>query len=237
MLGFCFLGGVISTSGIYIAYIDGLNLFYKIKELNRINKINLKWLDIKKFIFETVDSDFSNLKLDHIKYFTANISEDSKGSLRNQQTYLKALETLSNVKIIYGKFKKTYPRGYRYDPKNNKLIEPKEKVVIMKHEEKESDVNLGIHIINDCHRQKYMKGIVLVTSDTDLTPVLRMVKKQFSDKRIIHVSMKKKGSLSLKKYADIHKRVQMNNLKNSQFPDIVINEDKNLEIKKPNEWS
>ena len=65
--GFAFLREVISTSGIYIAYIDGLNLSYKIKELNRINKINLKYLDIRKFIFETVDSD---LKLDHIKYFT-----------------------------------------------------------------------------------------------------------------------------------------------------------------------
>ena len=216
-------------SDIYIAYIDGLNLFYKIKSLQNSN---LKWLNIESFIRQY--SCFKNLKLDRIKYFTAYVSEDDTGSLSNQQTYLEALKTLDKVEVIFGKFKKTYPKGYLCD-ENHKMKLPKEKVTIIKPEEKESDVNIGIHIISDCYELKNLKGIILVSSDTDQTPALKMVKEKFPYIEISHIRMNKRGSKSLQDYADFKDRIRFKSLKDSQFPDTLTNK-KGYEIKKPEEW-
>ena len=204
-----------------------------------MGKVNLKWLDIKQFILKntkTKNNDlFKDLKLDRIKYFTAHISEDDKNSLRNQQIYLDALRTIDDVEIIFGKFKNTFPKGYLWDSKKNAFVKPKKIVTITKPEEKESDVNIGIHLISDCYEKRNLKGIILVTSDTDLTPVLSMIKLKFPHIKIMHIRMTKKGSISLKEFADIKMKVSLKHLKSSQFPETVIN-DKGIKIQKPTEW-
>lgn len=238
MLGLCTLKGCFVN---YIVYIDGFNLFYRIKDFLKNPKLqNLKWLNVEKFCSKTMD----RLNLSHkpklvkIKYFTADIMENNQGSLQNQQAYLSALRTLNKVEIIKGKFKIAYPTGYRYDNDNRKLFEPKEKITIRKPEEKESDVNIAIHIINDCYEQKNLEGIVLISSDTDLCPVLKMVKEKFPDKKIIHVRMKEKDSMSMKKIADSNLRIRLKDIRTSQFTDTVLltKKDKTIKIKKPKSW-
>ena len=114
------------------------------------------------------------------------------------------------------------------------IVSPKKIVTIKKPEEKESDVNFGIHVISDCFERKNLKGIIIVSSDTDLTPVVRMVKDKFPDKKIIHIRMTRTGSKSIRKHSDITRKLLFKQLQNSQFPDEIKHGE--ITIKKPKEW-
>ena len=168
-------------------YIDGFNLFY-----GSLKGSKYKWLDLDS-LFKFYFSEFDIIK---IKYFTALIKErknDKSGPI-NQQMYLRALRTLSNVEIIYGTFleKKLIAR---VDPKDKYNNAQKAKVwinkfisktlplkgvnyfSISKYEEKGSDVNLGIHLVNDAHKNKFDVSII-VSNDSDLAGGLRIVKNE-----------------------------------------------------------
>lgn len=228
-----------TTDNFYTVYIDGFNLFYKIKTYYKSSKTNLKWLDIKKLSLEIAESNscFDNLKLYKIKYFTAHVSESKENSsFKNQQTYLKALETLSNVELIYGEFKTVYPSGYivsKYKQRF-KITKPKKLATITKPEEKQSDVNLGIHMISDCYENNNLKTIVLISSDTDLKPAVKMIKNKFPNKKIVQIIMNRKDAKSMKPHVTVQEKLKIEHLQNSQFPDSIKTASKT--INKPDEW-
>ncbi len=81
--------------------------------------------------------------------------------------YVKALEA-TGVTFIQGKFKR----------KNFACPIPIcDRREILKHEEKETDVNLSIHMVRDALLNDADRYI-LISNDTDLIPALRMIKKE-----------------------------------------------------------
>lgn len=123
-------------------YVDGFNLYYG--ALNK-KSLGLKWLNLESLCQKL----FPTVNIKKIKYFTAGVSGkfDVNKPVR-QRTYWRALKTISDLEIIEGRF----------------LIVPKkihitqDVCVIGKGpEEKGTDVNLAIHLVNDAH----LKNLIL----------------------------------------------------------------------------
>ena len=54
-------------------------------------------------------------------------------------------------------------------------------------EEKETDVNIAVHLINDAHRDRFDRAI-LITADSDLKPAIATIRAEIPVKRIFAVA-------------------------------------------------
>ncbi len=107
-------------------YIDGFNLYY-----GCLKDTSYRWLDVDKMC----RLRFPNDEIVKIKYFTAPIKlgmnhNDPDRPMR-QQIYLRALNTLPNVKIIEGTFLR--------HKVSMKLVNKEGYALVYKHEEKGTD--------------------------------------------------------------------------------------------------
>ncbi|HAT1821256.1 NYN domain-containing protein [Legionella pneumophila serogroup 1] len=205
-----------------ILYIDGFNLYY-----GCLRKSPYKWLNLKRLFENLLDSSH---QIDKIKYYTAHISSrnDNDSSRARQRYYLNALEKyIPEIEIYYG--------HYLTHKINAKVVNPPpEFIQVYKTEEKGSDVNLALHVLNDAWLDLY-DCAVIVSNDSDLAESLRLVKRQ-TDKLIGVVfpssDHKRRPSRELVQYADFIKPIRKNALKNSQLPDQIPGTD----IHKPEQW-
>ena len=165
-------------------YIDGFNLYYSLKNTP------YKWLNIEKLVKSVINN--SLYKILHIKYFTA--TPKVAESAYRHGIYIKALETLPNIKIIYGQFKKRQVKGKDLNTNNIRTIS--------KWEEKKSDVNIATHIVYDCCKEN-IDCIVLLSNDTDLTTPLYIAR--YKLKKIINVITPTKRVDSLGESIEIKK--------------------------------
>ena len=198
-----------------------------------------KWLNVKALIENILTSSFH--KIIKIKYFTA--IPTRADSARKHHLYLRTLETLQNIEIIYGKHKRRRIKGklIKYDPKLNKEIITNQTVKIFKPEEKETDVNIASHIVYDSCKEN-IGCIVLLSNDTDLKTPLKFVKYRLKKKVVIITPTTRlenpdepicsnKSHIELRKLSNVNLSIEECHLKNSQFPDLVGG------IYKPNSWS
>jgi len=105
-------------------------------------------------------------------------------------------------------------------------------VKIIKTEEKGSDVNIAVHILNDAWLNNYDCAIV-VSNDSDLAESMKLVKEYHPDK-ILGLIMPGQGhpSKELMKHADFVKRVRTGILELSQLPNPIPG----TNIYKPIDW-
>ena len=84
----------------------------------------------------------------------------------------------------------------------------KKSVKIIKTEEKGSDVNIAVHLLNDAWLNNY-ECAVIVSNDSDLAEAMRLVKHHHGNK-LIGLIMPGKGhpSKELMKHADFVKRIR-----------------------------
>lgn len=204
-----------------IIYIDGFNLYYGL-----VKDTPWKWLDIHSYFQKRRPHD--DIKI--IKYFTA-IAKNSE----DQDKYLSALSTLPLVRIIYGKFK----------PVNIECKHPdcdyQGDRIFTKQEEKRTDVNIAIHMLNDACSDSCDR-LVLVSGDSDLVPALNMIKSLVPNKMLwVYVpapemNHKRAWATELRKYSDKNGTlVPERLLEVCQLPEIVPygNDDY---ISKPASW-
>lgn len=149
-----------------VAYIDGFNLYHAIDNLedNR-----LKWFDIRSALFDFTDPSLHELT--EINYFTALAKHCSQDIQKRQNDYLSALN-YTGVNIIKGRFRKR-TRYCRADCKKKFAY----------HEEKETDVQIAVRIVDDAYLDKYDMAFI-ISQDSDLFPAIRTVKKRFLNKTI-----------------------------------------------------
>ncbi|MBL7128369.1 MAG: NYN domain-containing protein [Ignavibacteria bacterium] len=202
-------------------YIDGFNFYYR-----AVKNTPYKWLDFKS-LFQKLLSTANQIV--EIKYFTALVSGkyNPQKPIR-QTTYLRALENfIPELKIYYGHF-----LTHEVYAPLAKPINKKNKVKIIKTEEKGSDVNLAVHLLNDAWLNKY-DCAVIVSNDSDLAEAMHIVKLQHGNK-ILGLVMPGKGhpSKELMIHANFIKRIRTGALKLSQLPEQIPN----TNIHKPNNW-
>ena len=157
------------------AYIDGFNLYNgSVKKYPQY-----KWLDLVKFCKRLMAGD----NVLNVKYFTALVKEfgDKRRPVR-QKTYWRALQAVNGdiLQIITGKFRSD-PKFYRiakyqYLNKSSERNEAtRNSICVIKPEEKGSDVNLAVHVLNDAWLDLYDIALI-ISNDSDLAEALNIVK-------------------------------------------------------------
>ena len=208
-------------------YIDGFNFYY-----GAVKGSPYKWLDFKALFTYLLDEKHN---ITCIKYFTARVSGkiDHDQPLR-QETYLRALKKyIPELKVYKGQFT-THTKVL---PLAHNLKQPMYRdrafyVPIIKTEEKGSDVNLAVHLLNDSWRNEFDSAIV-VSNDSDLAESLRFVSQHKN--RVIGVinpRINKIPARTLMKYANFYKVIRSGVLKISQLPDPIPG----TTIHKPEAW-
>ena len=201
-------------------YIDGFNFYYR-----AVKDTPYKWLDFNT-LFQHLLSPKNQII--SIKYFTALVSGkfDPDQPIR-QKTYIRAIQKyIPQLSVYYGHFLSHEIFAPLAKPEGNKRF-----VRIIKTEEKGSDVNLAIHVLNDAWLDLY-DCAVIVSNDSDLAESFRLVKEQHN--KVIGLITPGKGhpSRELLKYADFTKRIRKGVLAISQLPDPIPG----TTIYKPKVW-
>lgn len=205
-----------------IVYVDGFNFYY-----GEVKGTPWKWLDPAALFQKLLGPQNQLVK---IKYFTARVQplpNDPNINVR-QDTYLRALAAHCPViDLQYGHFLRHQIRMENANP-------PPATVPVWKNEEKGSDVNLALHVLNDAWLNTY-DCAVIVSNDSDLAESLRLVKTQH--KKIIGLvtpgaPKKRKTSRQLKQHADFVKPIRTWMLQSSQLPSPIPG----TTIHKPSGW-
>jgi len=159
-----------------IAYVDGFNLYFGIRETK---KPTLKWLNIQALVQQLLARPSfvrrcGTHELVETKYFTSLISR-KPAKERRQQTFLEALQTLEDFEIYYGK----YSFQPQWCPNCRTHYElPTEKM---------SDVNLSVELMRDAFQDRFDTALI-VSADSDLVPPVQAVKELFP-RKIIAVAL------------------------------------------------
>lgn len=210
-----FLGAFLRTA----IYVDGFNLYY-----GCLKNSSYKWLDLKK-LFEILLQ--SGNQITAINYFTARVKSKASdvSAPQRQQAYIRALEaSIPEVKVRYGHFLQNTTRMANANP-------PPNTVEVIKTEEKGSDVNLAVHLLNDAWLDNFDCGIV-VSNDSDMAEAMNLIRTFHPQKRIGLVTPNTKTSQQLKKHAHFVKTIRNGDLKSSQLPNVIAG----TNITKPIDW-
>jgi uncharacterized LabA/DUF88 family protein len=200
-------------------YIDGFNLYY-----GATRGTPYKWLNP----FTACQLLFPNDSINKVKYFTARVSaraSDPDQPIR-QNTYFRALLTVPQIEIIEGRF---LTKDVTMPLSNTN---PQKYARVIKTEEKGSDVNLAVHLVNDAYKKDFEMA-VMVTNDSDLLEPLKIVKNELG-LPIGIVNPQKHPSFHLKQHATFMKKLRTGVLQASQFPKTLT--DANGTFHKPMIW-
>ena len=210
-----------------IVYVDGFNLYHR-----RLKGTPYKWLNLG-LLFENILEDHHDIVL--VRYFTAHLKQSSHDpdSQNRQKAYLAALNTCSNLEIHLGKFSVSKIPMYLDDPSilRSQRDNP---ALVVKREEKRSDVNFAVNLINDAWMDAF-DSAVIVTDDTDMLEALKLVKKQFPSKSLYLISPQGKSPTILGDLVDFRLRLSAANLVAAQFANPVLRPRKSP-IYKPDSW-
>jgi uncharacterized LabA/DUF88 family protein len=153
-------------------YIDGFNIYHRLKDYQRKTGKIYNWLDYKKLCLSFLRK---NETLADIYFFTAVSDEFGAESVVRHNKYITALEW-QGIKIISGYFskKKKKCRVENCDYKGSKYFRDRE--------EKQTDVNIALQIIKDAIQNKYDRCFLL-SGDNDFAPVLKTVMEIYPNKQ------------------------------------------------------
>lgn len=115
------------------------------------------------------------------------------------------------------------------------LVNPtknRKKARVIKTEEKGSDVNLAVHLLNDVWLGECDCAVV-VSNDSDLAQALHLTKKHTGIRiGLITPGYRRRTSAQLEKYADFVQTTRSKDFKKSQLP----SPSPNTQIYKPDDW-
>lgn len=210
-----------------IAYIDGFNLYFGLREsgLRRCYWLNLQALAESLLRPGQV--------LVATKYFTARIaggytgdSADRERTLdrkrKRQSDFLEALNTLDEFEMFEGHFlgKNVRCRSCQASWRT--------------HEEKMTDVQIATELLDDAYDDRFDAALIL-SADSDLVPPMRSIRRRLPRKRIVVCFPPGRSSVQLKKAAHASLTISENQLDAAQFPDEVTKPDGYV-LRRPAHW-
>ena len=198
-----------------IAYIDGYNLYYGLRE-KRWKWFY--WLDIQAMVRRLLKP---NQRLVSTKYFTTVVSQPEDRRKR-QAVFLEALQTLPELHIFYGHFlsETVICRhcGHTYET----------------HHEKMTDVNISVELMADAFQGQFDLAL-LVSADSDLVGPVQTIRRLFPRKRVVVAFPPARFSSALRQVAHAYIHIGRNVLSKSVFPDRVVKPDGHV-LRRPSEW-
>ena len=202
-------------------YIDGFNLYYRVKGTG------YKWLDLMALCKNLLD-DRKNT-IDTVNYYTAKVKGRKKDPRKpeRQGIYWRALQKhIPQLNIKLGHFMKYNRSMPRFDNEE-------EFVNVIRMEEKGTDVNLAVSLLNDMWLDKY-DCAVIISNDSDLAEAMRLVS-EHSEKILILIPPKQRRSpisKKLKQYAHYVHPIRNSVLAKSQLPNPIPG----TKLYKPDSW-
>jgi len=191
-------------------YVDGFNLYYR-----ALKGTPFKWLDLGGLFRTVLQPHHQILK---IKYFTARVSArpNDPSQPQRQDVYLRALQHhCPEVKVYFGHFLTHTVQAPLANPGSGPRM-----VDVIKTEEKGSDVNLAVHLLNDNWLNACDCAIV-VTNDSDVAEAMRLVKAHNGKRIGLITPGVSHPSRQLMAHADFYRHIRTNALRNNQMPSPV----------------
>jgi uncharacterized LabA/DUF88 family protein len=197
-----------------IAYIDGFNLYFGMREAGLDN---CRWLNVKKLVESLLQA---NQELVGVKYYTSRVSNNPDKQKR-QSTYIDALES-TGLDIFYGNYQDGTEECRRCGH------------IWRTAKEKMTDVNIATAIIVDAYKDVYDMAM-LISGDSDLTPPIRAVHSLFTQKRVFIAFPPKRHNSSMAAVAKGSMMIGRKKLADAQFDEEVVSKT-GYKLKKPIEW-
>lgn len=182
-------------------YVDGFNLYYGLRAA-KLDKY--RWLDVGQLANRIASPQG---QLEFVRYFTSRIRGKPASEAR-QGDYLDALQTRGGIAIEEGHFLAKEMRCNRCGHSWKK------------HEEKKTDVNIAVRLLEDAHSDAFDVAIV-VSGDSDLAPAIRSVRKFFPQKQVLAGFPPRRQAAELKSAASATFRIANSKIKSSLLPDPV----------------
>lgn len=198
-----------------IAYIDGFNLYFGLREKGWKR---FYWLNLRQVALN-LRKPYQTLVA--VKYFTSVVTAPPDKN-RRQATFLEALGTLPDFSIYYGHFladKVTcWQCGHTYTM----------------HREKMTDVNIATELLSDAFTDRF-DAALLISADSDLVGPIQKVRHLFPEKRMIVVFPPARHSNALRNIAHACLHLDRATLIKSVFPDQVAKPD-GFVLHRPSKW-
>lgn len=202
-------------------YIDGFNLYY-----GALKGSPFKWVD-PVALSRTILPGKNRVQC--VRYFTARISprpEDPDAPNR-QRAYLDAIHAhCDGLKLHFGHFlvHPTRMRLARPTPDGPSSVD------VIKTEEKGSDVNLAVHMLNDAWKDVFDVAVV-ISNDSDLAEPMRLVRAMG---KVVGLATPEGRPVSkeLKGHASFMRPVRLGAVRRCQMPSPIPG----TTIRKPQGW-
>lgn len=202
-----------------IVFIDGFNLYHAVK--NNFSH-RYKWCNLKKLAKLFLDSEKS--QINQVYFFTAYCTWN-KAKKDRHKNYIKALKDYCGVYSIFGNYRKT-KRAFRKSMPILKIV-PSFLSKFIKElryetfEEKETDVNMALKILEHGFLDDYDHAIIL-SGDSDLVGAIKMVKKHFPDKKFTSLlPVKSKGRI-IQKACDKRFQITSKHFEEALLPEEIV---------------
>ncbi len=186
-------------------YIDGFNLYYGLKSKDWRRYY---WLDVQKLARTLLRP---NQTLAFVRYFTARVSgrPGDPDKPNRQDTYLKALDTLSDVSLHYGYFM----------PKRERCRNCGE--TWQTYEEKRTDVNIAAELFGDAQDDAFDMAM-LISADSDLASIVHSTRRRYRRKQFLAAFPPGRHSSELRKATRKAFVIGEEVLRSSQLPERII---------------
>jgi uncharacterized LabA/DUF88 family protein len=205
-------------------YVDGFNLYYR-----ALKGTPYKWLDLLALSQQLVKP---TNKIELIRYFTARVKPNPAKPDQHvhQDAYLQAISAhISCLKIHEGQFYRNVVRM----PLANPIPGSARSVEVIKSEEKGSDVNLAVHLVNDACESTFDVALV-ISNDSDLAEAIRIARTKGKPVGVANpiADPKRKMNYELYSTASFIRRIEAKHLKSAQLPETFAD----IGIRKPADW-
>ena len=205
--------------------VDGFNLYFSVRRAEVALRVpHLRWLDVNRLLTSYLSVFGSEAYLEEVHFFTALPFHRHKydpGAVHRHDTHLQALRA-TGVHLHVADFK----RKSLTCPHCGRGIE--------RHEEKETDVALGVKALELLHLGA-CDTLVIVSGDTDFAPALRTAKRLFPEAQVCVAFPHARFNAELQQIADFSFRIRAARYAEHQFPDPVELRDGRL-LRKPSRW-
>ena len=197
-----------------IIYIDGYNLYYGILKDTRN-----KWLNLFKFAEALLSAEHEIVAIKYFTSCTLTYPHDA-AAVERQNIYLQALQTLAQVKVFSGFFRKKKVLLPVYETKCKNCEVPRNGFLrVVRLEEKRSDVNMAVEMMLDA-AQSDTECFVVITGDADQVGTVEAVRWRFG-KTVLVFNPHEGISDHLKKAASYYKNIPRDLPARCQLPDVI----------------
>lgn len=198
-------------------YIDGFNFYHAVHDLR---KPHLKWANLWS-LAESIS--WTNEQVVLVRYFSA-YATWLPDAMKRHQSYVKALEHVGVDAVI---------AHFKTKAMQCKVCESKWD----SREEKETDVHLALRILADAEDDLFDRAAIL-SADSDLVPVVKMVKARHPNKKIMVCAPPKRfgHGRNLQQVADQYIQISPAKIEASLFPKEIVDTDGNVVVSRPPEY-